>query len=34
MLEMARRIKEQYAFVISSKEVISVDFQVSSKPRR
>ena len=32
-LEMARRIKEQYAFVISSKEVISVDFQVNGKPK-
>jgi rod shape-determining protein MreB len=26
-LEMARRIKEQYAFVSSNKEVISVDFR-------
>lgn len=32
-LEMARRIKEQHAFVSSSKEVISVDFQVDGKPK-
>jgi len=32
-LEMARRIKEQYAFVSSNKEVIAVDFQVDGKPR-
>ena len=32
-LEMARRIKEQYAFVSSSKEVISVEFQVEGKPK-
>ena len=32
-LEMARRIKEKYAFVSSSKEVISVDFQVDGKPK-
>ena len=32
-LEMARRIKEQYAFVSSHKEVISVDFQVDGKPK-
>jgi rod shape-determining protein MreB len=32
-LEMARRIKEQYAFVSSNKEVISVDFQVGGKPK-
>jgi rod shape-determining protein MreB len=32
-LEMARRIKEQYAFVSSNKEIISVDFQVSGKPK-
>ena len=32
-LEMARRIKEQYAFVSSSKEVINVDFQVNGKPK-
>lgn len=32
-LEMARRIKEQYAFVSSNKEVISVDFQVNGKPK-
>lgn len=32
-LEMARRIKEQYAFVSSHKEVISVDFQVNGKPK-
>ncbi len=31
-LEMARRIKEQYAFVSSNKEVIAVDFQVDGKP--
>ena len=32
-LDMARRIKEQYAFVSSSKEVVAVDFQVEGKPR-
>lgn len=32
-LEMARRIKEQYAFVSSGKEVINVDFQVNGKPK-
>ena len=32
-LEMSRRIKEQYAFVSSNKEVIAVDFQVEGKPR-
>ena len=32
-LEMARRIKEQYAFVSSQKEVIYVDFQVNGKPK-
>jgi len=32
-LEMARRIKEQFAFVSSQKEVISIDFQVSGKPK-
>jgi rod shape-determining protein MreB and related proteins len=32
-LEMARRIKEKYAFVSSNKEVISVDFQVNGKPK-
>lgn len=32
-LDMARRIKEQYAFVSSQKEVIYVDFQVDGKPK-
>ena len=32
-LEMARRIKEQFAFVSSNKEVIAVDFQVEGKPK-
>ena len=32
-LEMARQIKEQFAFVSSNKEVIAVDFQVSGKPK-
>lgn len=32
-LEMARRIKEQFAFVSSQKEVISIDFQVNGKPK-
>lgn len=32
-LDMARRIKEQYAFVSSQKEVISIDFQVNGKPK-
>jgi rod shape-determining protein MreB len=32
-LEMARRVKEQYAFVSSQKEVIEVDFQVEGKPK-
>ena len=32
-LEMARNIKEQYAFVSSQKEVIYVDFQVNGKPK-
>ena len=32
-LEMSRRIKEEYAFVSSNKEVIAVDFQVDGKPR-
>jgi rod shape-determining protein MreB and related proteins len=32
-IEMARRIKEQYAFVSSQKEVIYVDFQVQGKPK-
>ena len=32
-LENARRIKEQYAFVSSQKEVIYVDFQVNGKPK-
>lgn len=32
-LDMARRIKEQYAFVSSQKEVIYVDFQVQGKPK-
>ncbi|MEW6750703.1 MAG: MamK family actin-like protein [Candidatus Latescibacterota bacterium] len=32
-LDMARRIKEQYAFVSSQKEVIYVDFQVGGKPK-
>jgi len=32
-LEMARRIKEQYAFVSSQKEVIYVDFQVNGRPK-
>ncbi|MFH1566963.1 MAG: MamK family actin-like protein [Gemmatimonadota bacterium] len=32
-LEMSRRIKEQYAFVSSNKEVIAVDFQVNGKPK-
>lgn len=32
-LDMARRIKEQYAFVSSQKEVIYVDFQVEGKPK-
>ena len=32
-LEMARKIKERYAFVSSGKEVIDVDFQVEGKPR-
>ena len=32
-LEMARQIKEQYAFVSSQKEVIYVDFQVNGKPK-
>lgn len=32
-LEMARQIKERFAFVSSNKEVIAVDFQVSGKPK-
>jgi len=32
-VEMARKIKEQYAFVSSQKEMISVDFQVEGKPK-
>jgi len=32
-LDMARQIKEQYAFVSSHKEVIYVDFQVNGKPK-
>lgn len=32
-LDMARRIKEQFAFVSSQKEVISIDFQVNGKPK-
>jgi len=32
-LDMARSIKEQYAFVSSQKEVIYVDFQVDGKPK-
>jgi rod shape-determining protein MreB len=32
-LEMACKIKEKYAFVSSSKEVIAVDFQVEGKPK-
>ncbi|MBT4097601.1 MAG: hypothetical protein HOE86_08150, partial [Gemmatimonadetes bacterium] len=32
-LEMARKIKEKYAFVSSNKEVIAVDFQVDGKPK-
>ena len=32
-LDMTRRIKEQYAFVSSQKEVIYVDFQVDGKPK-
>ncbi len=32
-LEMARRIKEEFAFVSSQKEVIEFDFQVSGKPK-
>ncbi len=32
-IEMARRIKEEYAFVSSQKEVIYVDFQVQGKPK-
>ncbi len=32
-LEMARQIKEQYAFVSSQKEVIYEDFQVEGKPK-
>lgn len=32
-IEMARKIKEQFAFVSSQKEVISIDFQVSGKPK-
>jgi len=32
-LDMARRIKEQSAFVSSQKEVIYVDFQVEGKPK-
>jgi rod shape-determining protein MreB len=32
-LDMSRRIKEQYAFVSSQKEVIYVDFQVEGKPK-
>jgi rod shape-determining protein MreB len=32
-MEMARRIKEKYAFVSSNLEVISVDFQVNGKPK-
>jgi len=32
-LEMARKIKEQFAFVSSQKEVIAIDFQVNGKPK-
>ena len=32
-LEMARHIKEEFAFVSSQKEVIDVDFQVGGKPK-